>query len=125
LATVSPRPLTRPPTPVSRPPGRPVPDTVPPSLLTPPPTRVRPPSTGAPKPVAAPTCWVRPVTVSTTGARVGSSDLPTPPSASPSCSGRALSTASPVLPSVVSSKPAGRPAGGLPPPPPPPPPGSP
>src|SRR5690606_31101213 len=56
LATVSPRPLTRPPTPVSRPPGRPVPDTVSPRLLTTPPTWVSTPSTGAPNPVAAPTC---------------------------------------------------------------------
>ncbi|CAB3928111.1 hypothetical protein LMG3412_06118 [Achromobacter deleyi] len=105
LATVLPRPSTRPPTPALRPPGRPVPLTVVPRPSTRPPTCLTVPSTGWPRPVVAPTCWVRPTTVSTTGLTVGSSALPTPPRVVPRFRGRVLSTALPVLPNVVCSRP--------------------
>ncbi|CAB3711484.1 hypothetical protein LMG26845_05801 [Achromobacter insuavis] len=105
LATVLPRPSTRPPTPALRPPGRPVPLTVVPRPSTRPPTCLTVPSTGFPRPVVAPTCCVRPTTVSATGLMVGSSAWPTPPRVVPRFRGRVLSTALPVLPSVVCSKP--------------------
>ncbi|SSW73117.1 hypothetical protein AGI3411_05890 [Achromobacter agilis] len=106
LATVLPKPSTRPPTPGLSPPGKPAPSSVEPRLLTSPPTCLTAPSTGWPRPVVAPISCVRPTTVSATGLIVGSSALPTPPSVASRFKGRVLSTAPPVLPRVVSSRPA-------------------
>ena len=98
LATVSPRPATTPPRPSLT--GRPVSSSDWPRSFTEPPTEVSRLSTGAPRPVAAPTCCVRPVTVLPTGATTPSSLVPTLCSVPPRPVSTTLSTAWPTLPSV-------------------------